>query len=100
MAAKNDGKLIFANVAGTLCRYPAVQSFGKIALSYSISEINALLRFMQKYKMAAKSCQKAIFCKKSPVEPAGPKFRRNRSILHHFQDKCVFAFYIEIQDGW
>ena len=27
------------------------------------------------------------------------KFQRNRSIMHHFRDKCVFAFYTEIQDG-
>ena len=31
--------------------------------------------------------------------PANEKFRRNRSILHRFQDKCIFAFYAEIQDG-
>ena len=27
------------------------------------------------------------------------KFRRNLSFSHHFRDKCVFAFYAEIQDG-
>ena len=26
-------------------------------------------------------------------------FCRNRSILHHCQDKCVFTFYTEVQDG-
>ena len=31
--------------------------------------------------------------------PMGQKFRRNRSISHGFQDKHVFAFYAEIQDG-
>ena len=30
---------------------------------------------------------------------AGPKFCQNGSISHHFQDKCVFALYAEIQDG-
>ena len=38
-----------------------VQNFVEIALSYTISEINALLRFTQKFKMAAKSGGKAIF---------------------------------------
>ena len=27
------------------------------------------------------------------------KFCRNRSISHCFQDKCIFAFYAEFQDG-
>ena len=31
--------------------------------------------------------------------PVCQKFRRNRSISHRYQDKCVFAFYAEIQDG-
>ena len=29
----------------------------------------------------------------------GKKFQRNRSISHRFGEKCVFAFYAEIQDG-
>ena len=29
----------------------------------------------------------------------GQKFCQNRSISHCFRDKCVFAFYTEIQDG-
>ena len=31
--------------------------------------------------------------------PVGPKICRNCSISHLYQDKCVFAFYAEIQDG-
>ena len=31
--------------------------------------------------------------------PLGQKFLRNHSISHRFQDKCVFAFYTDIQDG-
>ena len=27
------------------------------------------------------------------------KFRQNRSISHCFQDKCIFTFYAEIQNG-
>ena len=33
-----------------------------------VPKINALLCFMQKLKMAAKSGRKAIFCEKSPVD--------------------------------
>ena len=40
-----------------------VQNFVEITLSGSVSEINALLRFMQKLKMAAKSGGKVIFVK-------------------------------------
>ena len=38
-----------------------VQNFVEIALSRTVSEINALLGFTQKFKMAAKSDGKAIF---------------------------------------
>ena len=31
--------------------------------------------------------------------PVDQKFRRNRSISLRYQDKCVFAFNAEIQDG-
>ena len=70
-----------------------VQNFVKIALSRTVSEINVLLRFTQKFKMAAKSGGKAIFSRKVAsrlcIYPVGPKFRRNLSISHHFQDKCA-----------
>ena len=83
---KNGGKVIFAK-----CRL-RVQNFVEIALSHTVSEMNALLRFMQKFKIAAKSGGKAIFAKKSTVDSAyilwDKRFRRNRSITHHFQDKC------------
>ena len=45
-----------------------VQNFVEIALSCTASEINALLRLMQKFKMAAKSGGEAIVVK-SPVDP-------------------------------
>ena len=45
-----------------------VQNFVEIAVSHTVSKINALLRFMQKFKMAAKSGGKTIFVKKSPVD--------------------------------
>ena len=40
-----------------------VKNFVKIALSRTVSEINALLHFTQKFKMAVKSVGKAIFVK-------------------------------------
>ena len=79
-----------------------VQNFVEITLSRTVSEINALLCFKQKFTMAAKSGTKAIFSKVTSRlcrYPACPKFRQNHSISHHFQDKCTFAFYTEIQDG-
>ena len=35
-----------------------------------VPKINMCLHFMQKFKMAAKSGGKAIFCEKPPVDPA------------------------------
>ena len=46
-----------------------VQNFVEITLSHIVSEINALLHFTQKFKMAAKSGGKA-FCKKVPIDSA------------------------------
>ena len=40
-----------------------VKNFVEIALSHSVSEINAFLHFMQKFKMAAKSGRETIFVK-------------------------------------
>ena len=69
-----------------------VQNFVEIALSHTISEMNVLLRFTQKFKMAAKSGGKAIFVKKLPVDSAyilwDKKFCWNCSITHRFLDKC------------
>ena len=61
-----------------------------MALSHSISKINAFLRLKQKFKMAAKSGGKTIFeesCQKT--------------ISLCFRDKLFFffAFHTEIQDG-
>ena len=69
-----------------------VPNFVEIALSHTVSKMNELLHFTQKFKRAAKSGGKAIFAKKSPVDSAyilwDKKFCRNRSITHHFRDKC------------
>ena len=60
------------------------------------------LHFTQKFKMAAKSGGKTNFVKifSRPCRyPVGQKLRRNRSISLHFQDKRIFVFNTEIQDG-
>ena len=65
--------------------------------------VKCVLHFTQKFKMATKKWRESDFCKMSPVlckYPADPKFCRNRSISHCFQDKCAFVLYAEIQDGW
>ena len=72
MAAKSGGKTIFAkksplDSADTLW----VKNFVKIALSRSISKINAFLCLTQKFKMAAKSGGKMFFfCEIMPVDSA------------------------------
>ena len=79
-----------------------VQNFVEIALPRTVSEKNALLCFTQKFKMAAKVAGKQFLQKVANRlcrYPGGPKFCRNHSISHRFQDKCAFAFYTEIQDG-
>ena len=75
MAIKSGGKTIFAkktpvDSADTL----RIKNFVEITLSRSISKINMFLCFMH-------------------------KFRQNRSISLCFQDKQVFTFNTEIQDG-
>ena len=47
-----------------------VKNFVEITLSRSVSEIKAFLSFTQKFKMAAKSGGKTLFCKKLPINCA------------------------------
>ena len=79
-----------------------VKNFVEIALSCSVSDINRFLRLTQKFKTAAKSGRKTIFWKIASRlcrYPVGQTFCRNRSISLRFQDKQVFVFNAEIQDG-
>ena len=79
-----------------------VKNFVKIDLCCTVSEIIVLLRFTQKFKMAAKNGRENDFWGKSPVDcryPVGQKFCQNRFILHSYRDECLFHFYAEIQDG-
>ena len=81
-----------------------VQDFVKISLSHTVSKINALLRFTNKFKMPLKVAGKRFlqkvasrlciysagpkfrrnrdFCEKSPVHPWGRKFQQNPSTSH------------------
>ena len=68
MAVKNAkmvGKQFSAELQLTLCTL-----WGSQILSNFISEINTILHFTQKFKMAAKSGGKTLFFKKSPVDSA------------------------------
>ena len=79
-----------------------VKNFIEITPSHSVSDINRFLRLTQKFNMASKSGRKTIFRKIASRlcrYPAGQKFRRNHSISLSFQDKWVFVFNPEIQDG-
>ena len=72
-----------------------VKNFVEIALSQTISKINAFLHFTSKFKMAAKNDGKVIFGKIASMlyrYPAGQQFRRNRSISHRFGDIKDFSF--------
>ena len=63
-ATKNGGKAIFPEKSPVhSADILRVKNFIKIALSCTISNINAFLRFMQKFKMVAKNGRKAIFGK-------------------------------------
>ena len=92
-------KWFLGKVASRLCTYPAGHKFVEITLSCTVSEINVLLRFMQKFKMAAKTGGKTIFGKSRQLIlriPCWSKFCQNHSISHGFWDKCVFWFYTKM----
>ena len=40
-----------------------------------------------------------MICPPLSIYPVDRKFCKNHSISHHFQNKCVSAFYAEIQHG-
>ena len=71
-----------------------VKYFAEIALSRTVSVINAFLYFTQTFKMAVKNGGKAIFGNSSSncIYPARQKFGRNRSLSHCFRDKYIFHF--------
>ena len=75
------------------------KNFVKIPLS---QEINVKKLFTKNFKMTTKNGRKTIFgrtMQDDHVYPGGQKFCQNRSILHCFQDECIFAFYTEFKDG-
>ena len=68
-----------------------VQNFVEIALSHTVSEMNALLRFTQKYKMAAKSGGKVSFAKNFD------KIALSRTVKEIEANLCVFPFMAKIR---
>ena len=86
MAAKNGGSNFWGKFPVDSAYTLWVENLFEIALSRTVSEINALLRFTQKFKMAAKSGGKAIFDKghqyssRLCIYPVGQKFCQDRSI--------------------
>ena len=79
------------------------KNFVEIALSRSVSEINTFLHFTQKFKMAAKSGGKTLFCKTSPVDSPYTLWVKNFIKIalscSVSEINTFFAFYAEIQDG-
>ena len=77
-----------------------VQNFVKIALSRTISKINALYAEIQD---GSQKWLESDFCEKSSVDFADTlrvqNFVKITLSRNRFQDKCAFAFYTEIQDG-
>ena len=65
MATKNVGKMIFGKSHQLTLLIPClgVKNFDQIAISHTVSQINAFLHFTQKFKMAAKNGRKTIFGK-------------------------------------
>ena len=86
MAAKSGGKVIFCKKSPVGYAYTLwVKNIVEIALSRTVSKINALLHFMQKFKIAAKVAGKRFLLEVASrrfIYPVGQKFRRNHSILH------------------
>ena len=65
MAAKNGGKMIYGKCHQlTLLTPLRVKNFDEIVLSHTVSEINAFICFMQKFKMAAKKLWEKDFLEK------------------------------------
>ena len=86
----------WGNSCRGLCGYPGGQEFPSKSLYLTFSKINIFLHITQKFNMPSK-WRENNFSKKLQVTlhmPFGPKILSNR-----FQDKYIFAFYPEIQDG-
>ena len=73
MATKNGGKTFFWQKVEDESAYTLrVENFVEIALYRIISEINSLLGFTQKLKMATKNGRITIFGKKCHTTPGIP----------------------------
>ena len=78
MVTKMGGKMIFGKkVPDDSTDTLGVKNFVEIALSRTVSEINAFLRFTQKFKMATKNDGKTIFGKKCQITLVIPRGVKN-----------------------
>lgn len=81
---------------------PLFQNELKIALSVTVSEITAILKFWKVFKMAAKiknfeNLRKVIWRMERIL--VGQKWAHNRSICHRFWDNGNFNFFFNFQNG-
>ena len=103
MAVKSGGKTIFAKKRQWTRQIPCGSKILLKSLYLTpISEINTLLCLRRNSRCPPKVAGKRFLQKVASRlcrYHAGQKFRRNRSISLHFQDKHVFALNAEIQDS-
>ena len=92
------GNIVLQNITSGLCIYPVGQKFCR---NRSIAPFARYMRFCVLHRNS-RWLPKVVgkgFWEKSLIHSVGQKFRQNRSISLHFEDKHVFAFYAKIQDG-
>ena len=80
-----------------------VRNFFEITLSQTVSQINVFCILHRNSRWPPKNGVKGFVHNVVSTlyrYPAGPKFCRNRSIMYRFRDKCAFALYALIQDGY
>ena len=101
MDVKNGRKTNFGKKnTSRICRYPAGQNFVVYAVSHTVYEINAFLRFTQKFKMADQKWRENYVWGKSPVDSAYTLWVKNFvEIILSSTVIEINAFYAEIQDG-
>ena len=103
MATTNGGEIYFEKKSPLDSpETMRVKNCIEIVQSHTVSEINGVLCFTQKFEMAATNGWKTISLGKSPQFTlqvlCEQKLHRNRTILHHFRDKFVLR--VDFQDGY
>ena len=103
MATKNGRKMISGKNHQLTLLLPClgVKFFDQIAVSHTVSQINAFLRFTQKFKTAAKNGRKTIFGKTRQLTLGIPWNSKilTKSLTHRFRDSYTFLFSAKIHDS-